>query len=557
MFARLLSRPCYSRSIPPGWNPLTPMPTPLLELKNVSKEYAGNRVLKDVSLSVRRGTIHALLGENGAGKSTLMNVLFGMPVIHDTGGFEGTLTLDGQPARFASPADAMRAGLGMVHQEFMLLPGFSIAENIKLHREPTRPSILSRVFGPRLEALDRAKIGSDARAALDRVGLGIDEWLPLAGLPVGHMQFIEIAREVDKSNLKLLIFDEPTAVLTESEATQLLAVMKSLAAEGIGILFITHRLDEVLAVADDITVLRDGEVVGRLDPATASVEHIAEMMVGRPTMIGTRGIAAERDSRPAALEVRDLHVEMPGEEVHGVSFTLHRGEILGLAGLAGHGKIGIANGLMGLHPARGTVHKNGQPFALNDPRTAIRSGLAFVSEDRRGVGILPDESIELNIALTAIEAQDRFLHGGPVASLRLIDAGATRRHAREMIERLDIRCTGPRQHVRRLSGGNQQKVCLARAMTLAPHTLLVSEPTRGIDVGAKERVLELLRTLNREQGMTLLVTSSELAELRALCDRIAIVYHGRIEVILPADASDRDFGLAMAGELERSGAVRG
>ncbi len=533
------------------------MPDALLELKNVSKEYMGNRVLKDVSLSVQRGTIHALLGENGAGKSTLMNILFGMPVIHETGGFGGTVMLDGTEARFTSPADAMQAGLGMVHQEFMLLPGFSIAENIKLNREPTRPGILSRVFGPKLESLDRARIGADARSALDRVGLGIDEWLPMAGQPVGHMQFVEIAREVDKRNLKLLIFDEPTAVLTESEAVQLLAVMKSLAAQGIGILFITHRLDEVLAVADDITVLRDGEVVGRLDPSATSVEQIAELMVGRPTTIGTRGPATERDGRPPALDIEDLHVDMPGEEVHGVSFTLHRGEILGLAGLAGHGKIGIANGLMGIHPTRGRVRKDGAPFTLNHPRAAIRSGLAFVSEDRRGVGILPDESIELNIALTAIEAQDRFLHGGPIASLRVLDAGAIRRHAREMIERLDIRCTGPGQHVRRLSGGNQQKVCLARAMTLAPDTMLVSEPTRGIDVGAKERVLELLRGLNREQGMALLVTSSELAELRALCDRIAIVYHGRIEIILPADASDRDFGLAMAGELERSGAVRG
>ena len=533
------------------------MPDALLELKNISKDYSGNRVLKDVSLSVRRGSVHAVVGENGAGKSTLMNILFGMPVIADTGGFGGTVSLDGAVTKFASPAEAMQAGLGMVHQEFMLLPGFSVAENIKLHREPTRPTILSRMFGPKLERLDRVAIGRDARAALDRVGLGVDEWLPLAGLPVGHMQFVEIAREVDKRNLKLLIFDEPTAVLAESEATQLLQVMKSLASQGIGILFITHRLDEVLAIADDITVLRDGEVVGRLDPAQTTVEAIAEMMVGRPATAGTRGAGALHGEGAAALEVENLEVDMPGEEVHGVSFSLRRGEILGLGGLAGHGKIGIANGLMGLHPARGTVRKDGAPLALNDPRGAIRAGLAFVSEDRRGVGILPDESIELNMVLTAVETQGRFLRPGPVPSLRMLDRGAVRRHAREMIERLDIRCVGPGQHVRRLSGGNQQKVCLARAMTLAPDTLLVSEPTRGIDVGAKERVLELLRLLNREQGMTLLVTSSELAELRAICTRIAIVYHGRIEIVLPADASDRDFGLAMAGELERAGAARG
>jgi len=304
-------------------------------------------------------------------------------------------------------------------------------------------------------------------------------------------------------------------------------------------------------------VLRDGEVAGRLDPRATTVAHIAELMVGRPAATVRHADAARRAGGTPRLEVRELEVDMPGEEVRGVTLTLERGEVLGLAGLAGHGKVGIANGLMGLYPARGTVLKDGKAFALNDPRAAIRAGLAFVSEDRRGVGILPDESIELNIVITAMEAQNRFLHHGPIPALRLLDGGAVRRHAREMIRALDIRTTGPRQQVRRLSGGNQQKVCLARAMTLEPDSLLVSEPTRGIDVGAKERVLEILRQLNRERGMSLLVTSSELAELRALCDRIAIVYRGRIAAILPPDAADAEFGLAMAGEREAAGAARG
>ncbi|HET7225915.1 MAG TPA: sugar ABC transporter ATP-binding protein [Candidatus Eisenbacteria bacterium] len=523
------------------------MPTPVLELREITKSYDASTVLKGVSLAVEPGQIHALVGENGAGKSTLMNILFGMPVIRDTGGFNGTIVLDGREVRWNSPADAMRAGLGMVHQEFMLIPGFTVAENIKLNREPTRPTPLSRVFGPRLEALDRARMRADARAALDRVGLGVDEWLPMAGMPVGHMQFVEIAREVDKHNLKLLIFDEPTAVLAESEAAQLLEVMRSLAKQGLGILFITHRLDEVLAVADAITVLRDGEVVARLDPKSTSIERIAELMVGRAATVRHPGAGRAAGTHEPALQVSHLAVDMPGEQVRDVSFTLARGEILGLAGLAGHGKVGIANGLMGMYPARGTVTKNGRPFRLNDPSGAIRMGLAFVSEDRRGVGILPDESIELNIALTALQAQGRFLLPGPIPALRLLDRAAMRRHARVEIERLDIRCTGPQQHVRRLSGGNQQKVCLARATTLEPDVLLVSEPTRGIDVGAKHRIVELLRALNREQGLSILVTSSELAELRAIADRIAIVYQGEIATVLPPDASDREFGLAMAG----------
>jgi simple sugar transport system ATP-binding protein len=520
---------------------------PALELRSISKEYEGNRVLKGVSLAVRAGEIHALVGENGAGKSTLMNILFGMPVIWETGGYSGEVLLGGEPARFRTPAEAMTAGIGMVHQEFMLLPGFRVAENIKLNREPSRPNVLSRVFGRGLEALDTARMRRDARGALDRIGLGVDEWVPLAGLPVGHMQFVEIAREVDKDSLRLLIFDEPTAVLTEGEAERLLEAMRAFAARGVAVLFITHRLDEVRAVADRMTILRDGEVVGTPDPKSTPVERIAELMVGRPASAGA-GRRLFQTAGDPILSVENLHVEMPGEPVEDVSIVVNRGEILGIGGLAGQGKIGIANGIMGLYPATGRVALDGAPFTLNDPRGALERGLAFVSEDRRGVGLLGEESVELNIALSALEAQGRFLRPFFIPALRPLDPGAMRRHALDMIQRLDVRTTGPTQQVRRLSGGNQQKVCVARAMSLTPRLLFVSEPTRGIDVGAKARVLDILSELNREQGVTLVVTSSELAELRSLCDRVAIVYRGRIETILPPDASDIVFGLAMAGE---------
>jgi simple sugar transport system ATP-binding protein len=520
---------------------------PVLELRGITKEYGGNRVLKGISLTVEGGEIHALVGENGAGKSTLMNILFGMPVIRETGGYGGDVLLDGAPVRFENPAEAMAAGLGMVHQEFMLLPGFRVAENIKLNREPSKPNVLSRVAGRGLELLDVPTMRADARRALDRVGLGIDEWLPVAGLPVGHMQFIEIAREVDKKNLRLLIFDEPTAVLTETDAERLIQSMRDFARDGVAVLFITHRLDEVKAVADRMTVLRDGEIVGTPDPRTTPVTRIAELMVGRPSKI-----AAKR--RPLgggaaiAIACEALRVRMPGEPVEDVSLAVREGEIFGIGGLAGHGKLGIANGIMGLYPASGRVTLRGEPFPLNDSRGALHRGLAFVSEDRRGVGLLPEESIELNIALSALEAQGRFLKPFPIPALRPLDQKALRTHAAEMIHRLDVRTTGPTQQVRRLSGGNQQKVCLARAMTLLPRLLFVNEPTRGVDVGAKERVLEILAALNRDEGVTLVVTSSELAELRSLCDRIAIVYHGRVAATLQPDAPDAEFGLAMAGE---------
>ena len=525
------------------------MSPPALVLRGIRKSYYGNVVLQGVDLEVGAGEIHALVGENGAGKSTLMNILFGMPVIHETGGFEGTIELGGISVRPTTPSDVMAHGVGMVHQEFMLLPGFTVAENIKLAREPSKPNLVSRALGPwgrGLETLDIKRMRRESRASLDRIGLSLDEARPVAGLPVGHMQFVEIAREVDKENARLLVFDEPTAVLTEGEASELLATMKALAAQGIAILFITHRLDEVLTVADRVTVLRDGAVAGRVDRADATVEMIAELMIGRELPERDLPPRAETDSVDLALRVDDLRVEMPGEEVRGVDLDVHGGEILGLAGLAGQGKIGIANGILGLYPATGRVEAHGSPLPLGDTLGVLRRGVAFVSEDRRQVGLLLDQSVETNVAGTAAHVQGRFLRGnGPLA---LLDKRAIREHAERMIAEFDIRCQGPAQAVRRLSGGNQQKVCLARAFTLEPSLLFVSEPTRGVDVGAKDRVLQLLVKVNRERGTTIVLTSSELAELRQVCDRIAVVSEGRIQGILAPDAPDVEFGLLFAGK---------
>lgn len=520
----------------------------VLELTDITKSYFGTTVLRGVNLAVKPGEIHALVGENGAGKSTLMNILFGMSVIFETGGFEGRILMDGQEANIESPRRAMELGIGMVHQEFMLIPGFTIAENVKLNREPTRPTLASKMFGPKLRTLDEPKMKQDSRAALDKLGLSIDEMSLVAGLPVGHMQFVEIAREVDKENVKVLVFDEPTAVLTETEASTLLAAMKRLAAEGIAILFITHRLDEVMEIADNITILRDGEVVARMSREEARVERIAELMVGRKIQ---RAALPPRKREPSAddviLDIRGLNVKMPGERVRGLDLKVRRGEILGIGGLAGHGKVGIANGVIGLYPSEGEVVKDGKAIPLNDPKQALLSGMAFVSEDRRGVGLLLDESVEMNLILTAMQVQEKFLRPGMAGALRLADSALIRNHALSTIKELDIRCTGPTQFVRRLSGGNQQKVCLGRAFSMEPELLWVSEPTRGIDVGAKQLVLDLLVKFNRQHNMTIVMTSSELAELRKVCDRIAIVYEGKVAGILPSDASDVDFGLMMAG----------
>ena len=520
----------------------------LLRMDNISKEYSGNKVLKNVKLHVAPGEIHALMGENGAGKSTLMNILFGMPVIHNTGGFEGTIEFDGQLINIDSPQKAMELGIGMVHQEFMLIPGFTVMENVKLGREITTPTIASSLINKSLETLDRPAMAEDTRKALDTIGLNIDESAMVKGMPVGYMQFIEIAREIDKTGMKLLIFDEPTAVLAESEAQRLLETMQVLASKGISIIFITHRIDEVIQVTNSMTVLRDGTFVDYLKTEGTSAARVAELMVGRKVekLVDDMGEDTRQiREEDILLRLQDFHVDMPGEKVRGIDLELKRGEILGIGGLAGQGKVGIPNGIFGLYNTSGKVTFDGEEIDTKKLGEALKKGIAFVSEDRRGVGLLLEESIEQNIVFTSMQIEERFLK--KYGFLKLYDNKKARKHALEMIEQLDIRCTGPEQYAGRLSGGNQQKVCLARALTMQPKLLIVSEPTRGIDIGAKKLVLELLAKMNREQGMTIIMVSSELNELRSLCDRIAIVSDGKITGIYAPDASDAEYGMAMSG----------
>ena len=523
----------------------------VLKMSNISKEYFGNKVLKDAQLKVKPGEIHALMGENGAGKSTLMNILFGMPVIHSTGGFGGTIEFEGKEVTIDSPQKAMELGIGMVHQEFMLIPGFTVVENTKLGREISNPTLASSLFGDSLEKLDKDAMAKDARKALDTIGLNIGEQEMVGGMPVGYMQFIEIAREIDKSGMKLLIFDEPTAVLTESEAQRLLETMQLIASKGIAIVFITHRIDEVIQVTNSMTILRDGYFVGHYETKDTTAAKIAGLMVGREVEKLVDDV--EDDSRTikeddVMLRLKDFYVDMPGEKVNGVDLEVKRGEILGIGGLAGQGKVGIPNGILGLYKSEGSVEFDGEMIDTTKLGAALKKHIAFVSEDRRGVGLLLEDSIQNNICFTAMQIDNKFLKKfGPI---RLYDEKAARAHAEEMIKQLDIRCTGPDQYAGRLSGGNQQKVCLARAITMNPKLLIVSEPTRGIDIGAKKLVLELLAKMNREEGMTIIMVSSELNELRSLCDRIAIVSDGKITGIFGPDASDEEYGMAMSGVKE-------
>ena len=524
------------------------MSTPLLEMKNIKKDFFGNQVLTDINLTLNEGEVLGLVGENGAGKSTLMKILFGMNVIRDTGGYGGDILLNGQKVNFASPFDALAAGIGMVHQEFSLIPGFTATENILLNREPQKKSVISEVFGQRLNTLNRQEMNQGAANAIEKMGVEIDGNMVINEMPVGHKQFTEIARELSKEQLKLLILDEPTAVLTEHEAAALLDSIRGMSARGIAVIFITHRLQEILNVCDKVVVMRDGEIVRDVPAADTNVTEITRWMVGR----NVDAAAAVHRKPPEAetiMSIRHLWVDMPGETVRDVNLDVRKGEILGIGGLAGQGKLGIPNGVMGLYQAGGKVVFDGKEIPLNAPRKCLDSQLAFVSEDRRGVGLLLDESLEWNIAFPAMQIQNKFLKPLLGGLVKWRDDKAIAEVTRRYIDELQIRCTSSKQNAKELSGGNQQKVCLAKAFALQPKFLFVSEPTRGIDVGAKALVLEALKKFNRESGVTIVMISSELEELRQVCDRIAIVSGGRIAGILPATDSSEDFGALMVSQV--------
>lgn len=524
--------------------------TPLLEMRNIKKDFFGNQVLTDINFTLQAGEVLGLVGENGAGKSTLMKLLFGMDVIRETGGYGGDILINGEKVSFQTPFDALKVGIGMVHQEFSLIPGFSATENILLNREPMKKNIISEIFGDRLNTLNYKEMEERSRQAIEIMGVDIDANMVISDMPVGHKQFTEIARELSKGQLKLLILDEPTAVLTEKEAESLLASIRGMAAKGIAVIFITHRLHEILSVCDKVVIMRDGYVVKDVPTKETDVVDITKWMVGRNVQSNAGADTRSTEETETIMSIRNLWVDMPGETVRNVNLDIKRGEILGIGGLAGQGKLGIPNGVMGLYEAGGVVEFCNQSIPLNNPRKCLDASLAFVSEDRREVGLLLDETLEWNVAFSAMQIQNKFLKKYLGGMVTWRDEKAIHEITQKYIDELMIKCTSSKQKARELSGGNQQKVCLAKAFALEPKFLFVSEPTRGIDVGAKSLVLDALKKFNRENGVTIVVISSELEELRTTCDRIAIVSGGKIAGILPATESSEEFGLLMVSQVK-------
>ncbi len=506
-----------------------------LELRGITKRFPGVVANDHVDLEVEEGEILALLGENGAGKTTLMNILYGL--YHAD---EGEILVDGEPVKFRDPGDAIRAGLGMVHQHFMLIPVFTVTENVILGIEPTGP----------LGWLDRRRARTRVSELSETYGLAVPPDAIVEELPVGVQQRVEILKALYRE-AQVLILDEPTAVLTPQETDELFAVMRSLKAGGKSVIFITHKLKEVLAVADRITVLRGGKVMGTTTPKAASEGELASMMVGRAVSLTVeKGPSAPKEP---VLEVADLVIldDRAQVAVDGVSFDVRADEIVCVAGVQGNGQTELVEALTGLRPAAsGKVRLKDRDITKATPKQVLEAGVGHVPEDRQRDGLIVDFTIADNLVLNTYDRP-------PFARRMVRDQAAIRKSALARVREFDIRTPSVDIPARNLSGGNQQKVVVARELSRPISLLIASQPTRGLDVGSIEYIHRQI-VKQRDTGIAVLIVSSELDEVLALGDRIAVMYRGRIVDIVPAkEATREELGLMMAGATEAKAAAGG
>ena len=494
-----------------------------LELRGITKRFGSLTANDGIDLAVGDGEIHAILGENGAGKSTLMNIVYGL-LAPD----EGTISVDGKVVNIDSPLDALAAGIGMVHQHFMLIPVFTVAENIVLGHEETK--------GPGLLDLEAAR--KEILRVSSEYNFDIDPDALVENLPVGLQQRVEIIRALIY-DAKVLILDEPTAVLTPQETDELLRNMKKLKAKGTSIVFITHKLREVKEAADKITIIRRGKVVGTASPS-ATQEELASLMVGRPVSLDVEKAAPKLGK--VMLDVKNLNIsDHTGRSlVKNVSFELHTGEILAVAGVQGNGQTELAEAIVGLQEhVHGSITLDGIDITKASVREALHSGIAFVPESREEDGLISSFSIEENLILDLHDVP-------PYAKGPVISQSVVSQEAQKRVAEFDIRTQSAKDSASSLSGGNKQKVVLARELSRPVKLLVASQPTRGLDVGSIEFVHERI-IAERDSGRAVLLFSTELDEVSALADRIAVMYRGEFIAIVPATTSREDLGLLMAG----------
>ena len=490
----------------------------ILEMKGIVKSFGPVKALKGVDFDLRAGEVHALMGENGAGKSTLMKVLTG---IHDAN--EGTIHYNGKQVTYSKPKDAMEDGIVIVHQELNMMNHLTVAQNIFIGREEFRHNWL----------IDDGASIKKAKKLFDLLKLDINPTEKVGNLTVGKQQMVEIAKALSM-DAKVIVFDEPTAALTESEINELFVIIDDLRAKGVGIIYISHRMDEIARITDRVTVMRDGEYVGTVNTKETTKDEIIAMMVGRTIYEDPKAASAVADDAPVVLEVKNLNA---GSSVKDVSFQLRKGEILGFSGLMGAGRTEVARLLFGADKKEsGTIFVNGKEVTINSPQDAIREGIGYLSEDRKRFGCIVDMTIADNTVMTNL---DKYIKGG------LINDGEIVKVSDEFVKQLRTKTPSSKQLVRNLSGGNQQKVVIAKWLEQNSDILIFDEPTRGIDVGAKSEIYTLMNALVA-QGKSIIMISSELTEILRMSDRIVVMCEGRKTGELDISQATQERILALA-----------
>jgi ribose transport system ATP-binding protein len=495
----------------------------LISVENVSKTFPGVRALNSVRFELQAGEVHALMGENGAGKSTLMKILAGV-YVKDS----GAILYDGRPVHFTSPREAQAAGIGIIHQELQLMNHLTVAQNIFVGREPKRALGL---------LLDEDKLNSQAKAILDHMSLALDPRTIVGGLTVAKQQMVEIAKALS-FNSRVLIMDEPTAALNNAEIAELFKMIRELKARGVGIIYISHKIDELKQISDRVTILRDGEYVGTVPTATTSIEAIISMMVGRK-LSDAPIHPAQPPRSEIALEVRNLNC---GPLVRNVAFSLRRGEILGFAGLMGAGRTEVARAVFGADRAQsGEVLVLGKKVWIRTPAQAVAAGIGYLSEDRKRFGLAVGMDVASNVVMANLPKYLTFRF--------FLKKGEMLDVVKRFVKLLDIRTPSTTQEVRLLSGGNQQKIVVAKWLARDCDILFFDEPTRGIDVGAKAEIYRLLRGL-ADQGKAIVMISSELPEILRMSDRIVVMCEGRITGELTAAEATQERIMQLATQRE-------
>jgi ribose transport system ATP-binding protein len=499
----------------------------LVSMEMIQKSFPGVHALDDNRFELRAGEVHALVGENGAGKSTMMKILSGI-YRKDS----GRILYQGKEVDILSPRAAQLLGISMIHQELNLMPHLTLAQNVFIGREP-------RAGLPFL--LDEKQINADTQALFDSMHLALDPRTKASDLTVAKQQMVEIAKALS-FNSQVLIMDEPTAALTEAEIDELFRIIRNLRDKGVGIVYISHRLEELKRICDRITVMRDGQYVDTVDAATVTIDRIISMMVGRTIFESTPEVPADADTSPVVLEVRHL---MRGNAIRDVNFTLRKGEILGFAGLMGAGRTEVCRAIFGADPYDGgEIVVKGQPVHIKNPTDAVAAGIGYLSEDRKRYGLATGLDVESNMVLASLE---KFVGGAGT-----VDTAKTRAAGEEHVRSLAIKTPSLQQTVKNLSGGNQQKVVIGKWLTADTEILIFDEPTRGIDVGAKSEIYKLLNEL-AHQGKSIIMISSELPEILRMSHRIVVMCEGRITGVLTAAEANQERIMTYA--TQRSGIV--